>query len=47
MALGDRAGQIRFLIHDRDNKLTPDFDAVLAGADIRIIRSPVRTFTSR
>jgi putative transposase len=42
MDLGDRAEQFRFLIRDRDNKFTPAFDAVLAGADIRILRTPVR-----
>ncbi len=42
MDLGDRGEQFRFLIRDRDSKFTAAFDAVLTGADLRIIRTPVR-----
>jgi putative transposase len=42
MDLGDRADRLRFLIRDRDSKFTTAFDAVFTGADIRIIRTPVR-----
>jgi putative transposase len=42
MDLGKRAEQFRFLIRDRDSKFTAAFDAVFAGADIAILRTPVR-----
>jgi transposase InsO family protein len=42
MDLGERADRIRFLIRDRDSKFTAAFDAVFVGADIRIIRTPIR-----
>ena len=42
MELGDRADRLRFLIRDRDSKFTTAFDAVFTGADLRIIRTPVR-----
>jgi putative transposase len=42
MELGERAEQFRFLIRDRDSKFTAAFDAVFIGADIRIIRTPIR-----
>jgi putative transposase len=42
MDLGERVDQLRFLIRDRDSKFTAAFDAVFTGADIRIIRTPLR-----
>jgi hypothetical protein len=42
MDLADRADRFRFLIRDRDSKFTAAFDTVFAGADMRIIRTPIR-----
>ena len=42
MDLGDRADRLRFLIRDRDSKFTAAFDAVFTGADMLIIRTPIR-----
>jgi putative transposase len=42
MNLGDHAEQFRYLIRDRDSKFTAAFDTVFAGADIAILRTPVR-----
>ena len=37
MDLGEQAHQVRFLIRDRGSNYTAAFDAVLAGAGIRIV----------
>jgi transposase InsO family protein len=42
MNLGDHADQFRFLIRHRGSKFTAAFDAVFAGTNIRIIRTPVQ-----
>lgn len=40
MDLGERAGQFRFLVRDRDSNYTAAFDEVFAGNGTRVIRSP-------
>jgi putative transposase len=42
MDLGDCVDQFHFMIRGRDTTFTAAFDAVFAGADIRIVRTPVR-----
>jgi putative transposase len=43
MDLGEQADQIKFMIRDRGSNYTAAFDAVLAGAGIRIVLCSVRT----
>jgi putative transposase len=40
--VGERAGQFRFLIRDRDTKYTAMFDEVFASEGIEVSRSPPR-----
>jgi len=42
LALEDQAHGVKFLIRDRDTKITSSIDEVFRGDDIRIIRTPVR-----
>jgi putative transposase len=42
MNIEDHADGVKFLIRDRDTNFTAAFDAVLAAAGIRIIKTPVR-----
>jgi hypothetical protein len=41
--LGERAGEFRFLVRDRDAKFTQVFDDVMAGNDTRVIKIPSRS----
>ncbi len=43
MDLGERSGQFKFFIRDRDSKFTAEFDQVLAGSGVRVIKTPVRS----
>ena len=43
MDFGERAGQFRFLIRDRDSKFTAAFDGVFAGNGTRVLRTPVQS----
>jgi putative transposase len=43
MDLGERAGQFKFLIRDRDSKFTAVFDEAFASNGVRIIKTPVRS----
>jgi hypothetical protein len=42
MAIDDRQGRLRFLIHDRDSKFGGGFDHVFKSEGIAVIRTPVQ-----
>jgi hypothetical protein len=41
--LEDQGQPFRFLVRDRDTKFTASFDAVMASAGIKVVRTPVQT----
>jgi putative transposase len=43
MDLGNRATDFRFLVRDRAGQFTASFDAVLAGAGIKVVKFPPRS----
>jgi putative transposase len=47
MRLDDEGVRVRFLIRDRDNKFTRDFDDVFHSEGIRVIKAPVRAPRAR
>ena len=40
--LDERGERPRFLIHDRDRKLSRAFDAIFRGEDVEIVRTPIQ-----
>jgi putative transposase len=43
MDLGERTGQFKFLIRDRDSKFTTALNGVFAGNGTRVIKAPARS----
>ncbi|HWI33583.1 MAG TPA: hypothetical protein VNS83_04675 [Lapillicoccus sp.] len=42
MDLGERVGQLRFLVRDRAGQFAASFDAVLSDAGIEVVKIPPR-----
>jgi len=43
LAMGERLGGVRFLIHDRDAKFSDPFDEIFRTEDVKIIKTPIRS----
>jgi putative transposase len=42
LAVEERLGGVRFLLHDRDGKFSGPFDEIVRGEGVRVIKTPVR-----
>jgi putative transposase len=42
LAIEERLGKVRFLLHDRDAKFSGPFDELIRAGGVRVIKSPVR-----
>ena len=42
LAIEERLGKVRFLLHDRDTKFSGSFDELIRSEGVRVIKTPVR-----